>query len=231
MISYGGSGSTTLTKALGSRAPASHLHDPQAPDNLVDDKPSWLRLDWERLVPPERVKDYQYVMIVRDPAEALLSFLRRFSVAGHCSYVVRNHTHCNLLTLKTPSTGHSNPSVAMLDEMAAQKHDFLHIRSFYNHWIHPVRPRNYRLAVINYHRLFDEEGLEAIVKGLCMPPSFRKRFPVRKPALNTTSGVNEGITLIGNKNVVVTPRTMAGIRALYGPLSRAIRALPPFHYV
>ena len=140
ICSYGGSGSTMLTKYLRLFGNVEHIHSRTPPNHLtyVGSKNTHENVyhEWFNSVPipHHEIDKYTVIYIYRNPVDSILS---RFYMKDHLK-----HIQC------------PNENTKIKDVLSTQS-DLYHLEQFHTHYTKPNQNRNYKIHCIKYENFFD----------------------------------------------------------------------------
>jgi hypothetical protein len=140
VCSYGGCGSTVLSRYLRCFGNVEHIHSRFPPQKLeyVGKKNTQANIyhEWFNSVPiPENdIHQYKVIYIYRNPVDSILS---RFYMKLHLQ-----HIQCKDSTLK-------------IKDILEKKQDLYNVEEFYNNYTIPNMSRNYKIHCVKYENFFE----------------------------------------------------------------------------
>jgi len=140
VCSYGGCGSTILSKYLNNFGIVEHIHSRVPPKNLEyigkNNTQNPVYLEWFNSVPiPEKdIHKYKVIYIYRNPVDSILS---RFHMKVHLQHIQCKN---NLLKIK---------------DVLESKKDLYGVEEFYNNYTRPIPCRNYKIHCVKYENFFE----------------------------------------------------------------------------
>jgi hypothetical protein len=166
VCSYGGSGSTMLTKYLRLFGNVEHIHSRNPPDRLTyvgakntnTNTNENTYYEWFNSVPipQHEIEKYTVIYIYRNPVDSILS---RFYMKDHL-----RHIQC------------PDENTKVKDVLSRQS-DLYQLEQFHSHYITPNKNRNYKIHCIKYENLFDNI---AELNRFLKIPDIPGLYPVKK---------------------------------------------------
>jgi len=165
ICSFGGSGSTMLTRFLMQYGKVVHIHDRKPPEFLTITKQIG---DYDGTFSTTRVKDADLHNVVvmylfRDPTEAQIS---RWSLQ-HFQHIQVPDFDKYKHILSDPQTYINN------------NQNLLQYNQFHQNYIE-AKPKNYTIYAINYHKIFDPNNILLLCETLKLPSTAHTNFPTQK---------------------------------------------------
>ena len=150
VCSYGGSGSTVLSKALKSFGKVEHIHSRNPPDKLEyvgNNNGGNAYIEWFNgiTIPENELKNYIVIYIYRNPS---------FSIP---SRFIENPGHLHNVQL--------DPTIKVEEVLSTGK-DLYKIRQFYDNYMKPNEKRNYKIYCIKYEDLNDKQDELSDILGI-----------------------------------------------------------------
>jgi len=156
VCSYGGCGSSILTKVLAEHGNAYHVHSRYPPNYLqyLGPTSSSSKHEWFNgiKVPEKNLSNYYVIYIYRNPIMAISSILRRFEKNGTLVKHLKN------IQVKNP---YINKNEAINKET-----DLYDLIEFYNNYTIPNPNRNYKIYCVKYEDLFEKEDELSAMLGI-----------------------------------------------------------------
>lgn len=167
VVSYGGSGSKTLSGFLNQYATQYHVHDPHPPRLLrmpVKTHTDRAMSTSLHIVPEEDLDRFRVVVVFRDPCDM---------VCTHGGLGI-NKDHCQNLLIDPATCNHNFSKLA---EFASSGQDFLRLNEFYAAWLDPqaAARRNYNIVVLNFHKMFYHP--QRVCEALRLPRDCAQTLP------------------------------------------------------
>lgn len=164
VCSYGGSGSTMLTRFLSQYGTAYHIHSLIPPQYLTYPINAKFIDNFSTVkVPENELKRCKVIYIFRNPTSAQISV--------YCDY---HRVH-----LEYPNPGDKSLFPVKLQEYVARGKNTLNYGRHYNNYMCHAN-RNYEIIGVNYHKLWDDSILTRLCKKLELPDSAAVKFPPKK---------------------------------------------------
>ena len=193
--SYGGSGSKFLTNKLSEFYSFSyHLHDKSPPKLLtvptrIAHKSEFTFSKYKVFLP----YIYEIIFIIREPSESRI--IRGSS--SHCINIGGNIKDYKI----------------NLDEYVEMKKDTMNYVKHINNYLKPKSKRNYKVLVINYHKLFDKSVNINIPLKIKLS---QKIFNKKKNSI---------------KKYLVKKKTLRDLKKMYHNIDGYVKKLSPYFYV
>lgn len=170
ICSFGGCGSSMLTKYLSNFGKTKHIHSRNPPKNLTyvgqENTSNPVYREWFNDVPinENEIHKYKVIYIYRNPLNAIYS---RF---------VTKYTPCfsHLKNIQCDNNG----DIKLLDVINTKK-DLYNIEEFFDNYT-TSKERNYKIYCVNYDKFWDNIELFNKVIGI---PNIRKLYPIRKETI------------------------------------------------
>lgn len=162
VCSYGGSGSTVLTKYLRFFGNVQHIHSRVPPEKLKyigkknTTKPVYNEWFNSVSVPDKELDQYKVIFIYRNPVESILS---RFDMKIHLQ-----HIQCPNVEIK-------------IKDVLEKKQDLYNLEEFYNNYTTPNAMRNYKIHCVKYENFF--ENIKEFNQTMDIP-DIEKMYPLKK---------------------------------------------------
>tara|TARA_B100001059_G_C17815243_1_gene574789 strand:+ start:66 stop:785 length:720 start_codon:yes stop_codon:yes gene_type:complete len=167
ICSYGGSGSTMLTKYLSNFGNVEHIHDRNPPEKLKyvgsknTDSPVYKEWFNNVEVPNDEVRSITVIFIYRDPIDVIYS---RF---------IRGNSEPNTQHMTNVMCKHTN---VRLRQVLHYKKDLYEIENFFNNWTTRNPNRNYIIYCIKYETFWNHINQ---INHILRIPDIPKLYPAR----------------------------------------------------
>jgi hypothetical protein len=139
VCSYGGCGSTILSKALKKYGKVFHIHSRKPPNKLefVGGKKTYNEWFNGKKIPVNQINNYRIIYIYKNPINSILS---RFTNPNHLQHI------------------QTNKNTKIIDLLKTEK-DLYGIKEFYNNYTKKNEKRNYKILCIKYEDLFENQNI------------------------------------------------------------------------
>lgn len=152
VCSFGGSGSTILTKYLAKFGEAYHIHSRNPPDNLT--YPEMCNKSYgyfgNKIIPNNELINYYVIFIYKKPIEAIYSRFKN----SHLKHIeCKNQELINILNSKKSFNSKEEEINFIAENVASSGKDLYELEDFFNNYTEK-KNRNYKILNIYYDDLF-----------------------------------------------------------------------------
>lgn len=181
VCSYGGCGSTMLTKFLSQYGTTYHVHSAQPPTKLTHPIDTTYIDNFSSVpVPESELSRCKVIYIFRNPTHAQISVYGEY-----------HRAHLELPNPEKYPNTLAEYALAGVDTLKYKQH-YLNYMKF--------ESRNYQIIGVNYHKLWDRDTLEELFWALQLPPGAILKFPHKAERThNTPTEIVDALNVINTE--------------------------------